>query len=69
MNWGLVAPFVSKIPANVKRHERSESEVVQDEFCNQFWEVKCPKIIRKHTLPQKSFAFNAVKFMADEELP
>ena len=66
MNWGLVAPFVSMTPANIKRCERSESEVVQD---NQFQEVKFSKIIEKYTLPQKSFVFSVVKFILDKELP
>ena len=36
MNWSLIAPFVSMTLANVKRPERNESEVVKDEFYNQF---------------------------------
>ena len=54
MNWGLVAPFVSKTPANVKRRERNESEVVWDEFYNQFQEVKFSKIIGKYTFYLRS---------------
>ena len=45
MNWGLVAPFVSMTVANVKIHWRNESEVVEDEFYNQFYQVKFSKII------------------------
>ena len=67
MNWGLVASFVSMTPANVKRRERNESEVVEDEFYNQFKEVKFSKIIGKYTLPWKSFVFNTVKFILGKE--
>ena len=50
MNWGLVAPFVSMTIANVKIHWHNESEVVEDEFYNQFYQVKFSKIIGKYTL-------------------
>ena len=69
MNWGLLAPFFSKTPANMKRQERNESEVVSDEFYNQFQSVKFSKIIGKYTLPRKSFVFNAIKFILDKGFP
>ena len=49
--------------ANVKIHWRNESEVVEDEFYNQIYQVKFSEIIGKYTLAQKSFVFNAVKFI------
>ena len=55
-------------PTNVKRRERSESEVVQKEFYNQSEEVKFSKI-EKYTLPQKSFVLSTVKFIFDNKLP
>ena len=60
MNLGVVAPFVSITPANVKRRECNDSEAVEEEFYNQFQEVKFSKIVGKYTLPQKPFVFNAV---------
>ena len=69
MSWSLVAPFVSMTLANVKRRERNENEVVDGEFYSQFREAKFSKIIEKYTLPQKSFFFNAVKFILGMELP